>query len=92
MTHLTNDLVIGQDSNGIIKFSDLQLAVTRMTQENGVGEATIRFPNTKYAINFGFSDEMELENNHIAAVFCTLLGYRDGQVRDYDVCYIHSGR
>ena len=77
--------VIDQESNKIIKFSDLQLALAHMDRENGVGEATIRFPDTKYAINLGFSDNMELENNHFATVFCTLLGYRDGQVRDEDV-------
>ena len=56
-----------------------------MSLDNGVGEATIRFPDTQYAINLGFSDNMELENNHFATTFCTLLGYGDGQVRDKDV-------
>ena len=56
-----------------------------MSRDNGVGEATIRFPDTKYAINFGFYDNMELEDNHFAAIFCTILGYSYGQVRDKDV-------
>ena len=56
-----------------------------MSRDNGVGEATIRFPDTKYAINFGFYDNMELEDNHFGAIFCALLGYSYGQVRDKDV-------
>ena len=52
-----------------------------MSRDISVGEATIRFPDTRYAINLGFSDDIDLENNHFAAAFCSRLDYHDGQVR-----------
>ena len=62
-------------------FPDLQPALSHMSRDNAVGEATIRFPDTRYAINLGFSDDIDLENNHFAAAFCSRLDYHDGQVR-----------